>query len=138
MPALTRLAISRRSSGTSATLRATPARMVVLVGRVMIDKPINRPTVNQPNATVMNDDCPSSEVDSRNAPAAKIVTKSVATSLITSDEYVMNTGERASVSAAIAAASRPNVERASQKTPKTETIPKAVESRKGGWRVIEP
>src|ERR1700729_2455375 len=101
--------------------------MAGVVGRMIVEKPANRPNISQPKVLPRIDDFgSSSEAASRNSHAAKIVTHRVGTSLITSEEYVMNTGESASVTAASAPATRPNRPRTSQKTPKTETTARPV------------
>ena len=99
--------------------------MVALVGRIIVENPTKRPNNNHARHSL-----PARRLSRvvrgrhhQQVTAEQIVTNNVGTSLITSDEYVMNTGERASISVAIAAAPRPNNKRARRKVLTTASIP---------------
>ena len=84
--------------------------MVALVGRMIVENPAKRPNINHAAIRLQLAIDPHSPTSQPPAStAAQIVTNNVGTSLITRDEYVMNTGESASNSAAIAAASAPEL-----------------------------
>src|SRR5260370_6627727 len=112
-----RLKRSRSLSGTITTHTARPAKMVKLVGRMIVENPARTPNISHSDVRAhagnwgASSDAAASSIDT-----AKIVTNNVGTSLITSDEYVMNMGERASTSDPTTAAARPNSTRARRKS----------------------
>src|SRR5260370_6659919 len=117
-----RLKRSRSLSGTITTHNARPAKMVKLVGRMIVENPARRPNSNHPDIRIQLVDWSASDVAMINISTAPIVTSRVGTSLITRVEYAMKMGERASNHAAIAATTRPHASLAKMTMAATDSI----------------